>query len=376
MGRQWMDPLGGASCLRFKNIQAALAQAVKVIRMKNKVNALILGQGLAGTLLSFELLKRGQSLLVMDDGSHLAASRLAAGLISPITGQRTALMWRAGELLEAARAAYAGLEALLGQKFYFPLPIKRFYTDPEQRRRFRARALEEAHAPWLGPEFESGALGGIGIKGGGWLDCAALVAAWRRHLKGLGLLLEIKIDPAKIKFGPGARCEGIEAEKLVCCGGAAEPGGGFFDFLRFQPTKGELLTVEAPGAPEGQILHESHFAIPLGQGRFRIGATYDRLDLSPAPTPQGRALLEASAGRMLGGGLKVLAHEAGIRPNLLRHFPVLGRHPKNADLLIMNGLGSKGALWAPYCGRVMAEAMAGGAEIEKALNVGRFSPYF
>jgi glycine oxidase len=331
--------------------------------MPSQVNTLILGQGLAGTLLSFELSRRGKSLRVIDDGDPAAASRVAAGLISPVTGQRTALMWRAGELLEAASESYRALESLLGQKFFHPLPLLRLYQSEEQRRLFRARALEPAHAPWLGNEFE----GGIEIKGCAWLDAAGLVAAWRAHLKAEGLLLEAKIDWDGLNF---------ENQRTVACLGVRERAEGKFKNLKFQPTKGELLTVEAP-ADSSAIRYGAHFAIPLGGGRFRVGATYDRQDLSPEATPGARAALEASAKTILGGPLEVTAHQAGLRPNLLGHFPALGAHPEIPGLVVFNGMGSKGALWAPYCAKVLAGWMEGEGEIPKELDVGRFNltPY-
>src|SRR6267378_2131893 len=110
--------------------------------MAARLDYLIIGQGLAGTLCSFELLELGRTLRVMDAFQASSASRLAAGLMSPVSGQRTALIWRAPELLAQARQTYKRLEIRLGRTFYFPLPLLRIYTDEEQRRRFRVRALE------------------------------------------------------------------------------------------------------------------------------------------------------------------------------------------------------------------------------------------
>jgi glycine oxidase len=334
-----------------------------------KVNALILGQGLAGTLLSFELMKRGLSVGVIDDGNPTAASRLAAGLVSPITGKRTALMWRADTLLARAAASYSELEFLLKKGFYFPMRLFRHYTSDEQRRLFRARKEEPSHAPWLGGEFGKGE--GMEIKGAARLDAAGLCTAWRAHLRDRETLIEEKLIPRDVDFSADTvRWNDYEADFLVACTGAKEPVEGLFHFLKFQPTKGELLTV-ASGAPEDAIHYAAHFAIPLGGGQFKVGATYDRADLSPSPTAAGRAALETSLPALLGPS-QIVKHESGIRPNLLGHFPVLGAHPDLPRLSIMNGLGSKGALWAPYCAEVMAEWMADQKEIPAELNVKRF----
>ncbi len=50
---------------------------------------LIVGQGLAGSLLAWELMQRGAKVLIVDNGMP-NASQVAAGLINPITGMRFA----------------------------------------------------------------------------------------------------------------------------------------------------------------------------------------------------------------------------------------------------------------------------------------------
>ena len=67
---------------------------------------LIVGQGLAGTALAWELIWRGRDVLVVDAGEAVTSSKIAAGLVTPITGQRLALGWRVDEMLAAARPYY------------------------------------------------------------------------------------------------------------------------------------------------------------------------------------------------------------------------------------------------------------------------------
>src|SRR4051794_41445927 len=71
----------------------------------------IVGQGLAGTALAWALLRRGRRVLVIDRERGDSASRIAAGLITPVTGKRLAKSWRGGELFPAAGAVYRSIEA-------------------------------------------------------------------------------------------------------------------------------------------------------------------------------------------------------------------------------------------------------------------------
>lgn len=54
------------------------------------VDYLIIGQGICGTMLSWNLFREGKKVLVIDDGNEHTPSRAAAGIINPVTGRRYA----------------------------------------------------------------------------------------------------------------------------------------------------------------------------------------------------------------------------------------------------------------------------------------------
>ena len=56
-----------------------------------QVDFLIVGQGLAGSLLAKELLRRGRAVHVVDDRWKSSSSQVAAGLMTPLTGRRFTL---------------------------------------------------------------------------------------------------------------------------------------------------------------------------------------------------------------------------------------------------------------------------------------------
>ena len=75
-----------------------------------KVDYLIVGQGLAGSLLAWQLLERGQRVLVIDRDEPDTCSKVAAGIVSPITGSRIAPSWRINEFLPFAHQFYWKIE--------------------------------------------------------------------------------------------------------------------------------------------------------------------------------------------------------------------------------------------------------------------------
>ena len=67
-----------------------------------EVDYLLIGQGISGTWLSYYLRKEGKSFMVIDNDSPVASSRIAAGVINPVTGRRHVEVWMANEILPLA----------------------------------------------------------------------------------------------------------------------------------------------------------------------------------------------------------------------------------------------------------------------------------
>ena len=84
---------------------------------------LIVGHGLAGATLAYELRQRGHAVLVLDDPRPDSASNVAAGLMNPVTGQRFVLTWLAEELLPAAAVFYRKLKLNSGSLFSSKRPF-------------------------------------------------------------------------------------------------------------------------------------------------------------------------------------------------------------------------------------------------------------
>ncbi len=79
------------------------------------IDTLIVGQGLAGTLLAWELARAGQRVATIDTCTQGGASRAAGGLMNPLTGPRLAASPDLARRCEQARAHYEHLAAQLGQ---------------------------------------------------------------------------------------------------------------------------------------------------------------------------------------------------------------------------------------------------------------------
>ena len=131
------------------------------------VDVAIVGQGIAGTTLAWHLRWRGVRVLLIDRREAVTASRIAAGLVTPITGKRLATTWRLGELWPAAVAFYSRVEAETGRPVFHRRRMVRLFATDEERDVFaRKRDTEfrgrvEVPEPLVNPAWFTAPLGGF-----------------------------------------------------------------------------------------------------------------------------------------------------------------------------------------------------------------------
>ena len=69
-----------------------------------KWDIIIAGHGIAGAVLAATLRESGQRVLVVDPDEAVTSSKIAAGVVTPITGKRLALSWRVETFIWSAGA--------------------------------------------------------------------------------------------------------------------------------------------------------------------------------------------------------------------------------------------------------------------------------
>jgi len=105
---------------------------------------LIVGQGICGTFLSWYLQQAGRSFLMIDAIRPSSASRVAAGIINPVTGRRIVKTWMIDELMPFALEAYHRL----GQELYISAIAEKniidFFPSLQMKMAFENRYAEDA----------------------------------------------------------------------------------------------------------------------------------------------------------------------------------------------------------------------------------------
>ena len=68
---------------------------------------------------------------------------------------------------------------------------------------------------------------------------------------------------------------------------------------------------------------------------------------------------------------EVIDHAAAVRPIINESKALIGVHPADEHLAFFNGLGSKGALHAPFFAGSLAAHLADGAPLDEACDLRR-----
>lgn len=350
-----------------------------------RVDFLIVGQGLAGSLLAIELLRRDKKVAVISHRSAPCASLVAAGLYNPITGNRMAKTWKADVLFEGLEEYYRQLETLLGAGFLHPIGIYRPFTSVSEQNDWTANSAKPAYTPFIQSvkqkPHESGLLhdpfGGVGLKKAGYLDTGKFLLTVKKYLISLGCFIEELFYEDKLHTGEGTvRYGSVEAEGAVFCHGMGAVEGKFFSWLPFHALKGEILEIK-PEADFETVFNRGCFILPGPDGNYKVGSTYNWKEPDYQPTEEGKEELLGKLAAVFKPAVEVVGHKAGVRPATRDRRPFLGRHPEHSQLFIFNGLGTKGVSLGPWFAREMADHITVDKPLSPEVNIQRFfSLYF
>ncbi|MBD3670094.1 MAG: FAD-dependent oxidoreductase [Gammaproteobacteria bacterium] len=345
------------------------------------LDVLIVGQGLAGSLLASELIAQGQRIRVLDNRHRHASSMVAAGLINPVTGRRLVKSPYTEDWMAAAWSCYRQLESELGLALLFEKPMWRLFTSAKQREIWQQRQSQEEYAGFLStPDTEPASLyqapHGMGkVSHTAYVDTKVMLTALRDWLEQQDAYLEREVEYEAIHPRQGhVEVDGLKARQLVFCEGYRGMHNPWFGQLPLTPVKGEILTLSHDTDLPDLIANFGKWLLPIDTNLFKLGATYDWEHLDNVPTQAARQHLLDALAKVLSHPLSTTlqAHEAGVRPNSRDRLPLIGPHPDHRSLYIFNGFGSRGALMIPYYASQLAAHMRQGEALPSHCDIARF----
>jgi glycine/D-amino acid oxidase-like deaminating enzyme len=346
-----------------------------------EVDVLIVGQGLCGTLLSWALHKEGKTVTVIDNGAENTSSKVAAGIINPVTGRRYVTTWMIEELMDFAKTAYKEI----GNDLNTPLITKKgiidFFPSAQMRNAFVDRITEDdtylhtypdqnSFNPYFNYDFGCGE-----VRPAYTVNVQALLNLWRKKLTDLNALKEegfiaeeLKVERENISY------QNIKAKKIIFCDGVGSKGNPWFSLLPFSTNKGEALIIECEELPNEHVFKKGLMLAPLaGENTFWFGSNYQWEFEDDQPSEKFYKQATELLNHWLKKPYKILAHKAAVRPATLERRPFVGFHPLNPSVGILNGMGTKGASLAPFFAHQLAQNIVYNFPIAPEADVHRFS---
>lgn len=345
-----------------------------------KIDYLIVGQGIAGTILSYELRKAGCSVKVVENNKRKGSSKVAAGIFNPITGRKLVKTWFGDTLFPALHKFYPEFEQFLATKFFHSKDVYVPFDSQEKQNTWMVQAADPAYETYINGFSQDlygdtilAPFGGMCITKAGYVAIPDMLDAYRQNLLQNDLLLEQTFDYEGIQhFENGIEWRNIEAKKIIFCDGVESAfTNPFFKWLAFKPVKGELLTVEFERVNFKHIINRGCWILPQKDGICKVGATYDNQDLSEDITVSAREKLLEKLAMLCTSEYKVLEQQTGIRPATYDRRPFIGTHPLYKNLAIFNGLGAKGISLAPYFAKHFAKVLIDGETLMGLVDINR-----
>ncbi len=328
---------------------------------------LIVGHGLAGAVLAQTLIQAGIQVSIVEPDFPHHASKVAAGLINPLIGQKLNPPDKISECLRINQRFFEPFNNLLGKSLYEAIKLHRVFLDEKQvsawerggfpfdslileRQRLSSNYFENhnLYAPYGG-----------GLTRAFKLDVPSLLSCSKKILKDLGCW----------ESRPYRESDVDDFSKVIFCEGFRGKDNQWFESLPFTPAQGEVLKLPACCSIP---VSNGTWLLPEGVNFCRAGSTWKHQDLECGPTIKGKneiieklSFLNASPG-------KAIDHLSGVRSATKDRMPLIGSHPFNPKILIFNGFGSRGATTIPYFAEKMVNFLFEQSPLPSEVDIKRF----
>ncbi len=400
-----------AGRVRFKNAHPAFLP-----KPLNEV--VIIGSGLAGAMVAYELGKRGVRVTVIDESPVPggAASALYAGLFHP--------HWQATDspLFRLTRLGFRLLQPLMKAfpDCFIPCGVFDMAANEEEYAKWKEHyvsekplALPRGFAELVNRERASSLVRVQVRRGGWWFPRAGLVHAGKlakrllesvhaRVLTNQKVSLKRESDKWTICTPQGATFERSEHVVLASAMGIPDLLSLPREALGLSQLKGRisLLSVAPLGLSETVAMTGPGYLVKVGEHFTAVGATYEPehqvWDVQDAHAHNWSALLEL-VGEKCGEGIFPAGFYQGVRAVCLDRLPLVGQGftaetlrgchfagrpeleklPVEEGLWVCGAFGSRGLTWGLACAEHLVSLMLGEPSVleyslSQAVHPGRF----
>jgi len=343
-----------------------------------KVDAIIVGMGIAGVCFAEKLVQNKKSFYLIDN-KKTGSSKIAAGIFNPTVLKRYNMTWNGEQFHKNAIIFFKKIENKYKKKIIFNHDILKIFSSISDQNNWIVASKKPLLKDFLDSKIYTKKIKGIKTEFGygvvkkcGRISTLNMINGFKNKFKN-NLLYE-DFDFKKLSSHDNKIVyNNIVSENIVFCEGYGITNNPFFKNLPVTGSKGEFLIVKISNFSLNKIIKRSSiFIMPLENEHYWVGATYDNLDKKNKPTQLKKEWLIEKLESIITLPYKIIDHKASMRPTTIDRRPMIGFHPDYKNIYLLNGLGSRGILLAPTLSFWLYNYIYNGLPIPEEVDLNRF----
>lgn len=351
--------------------------------MKKSFDAAIIGGGINGSAIAFELAKMGRKVIILEknqvacEASSAAAGMLAAQAELEQDGPLFQLALQSQAMFQSLSSElfeYTGIDIEFVNKGMFKVAETEEIAHEIQKQVIFQKKWDPA-IQWLDsyeiremePSLSPSISGGMFLPNDGHVQPTKLSQAFAKAAVHFGAEIQENTEVLSFIYDQG-KVTGVNTTKgIIHCDQAVITAGAWaaelINDIHVYPVKGECFSVKA----DTPIINTTIFSdkrcylVPKRNGEIYIGATMVEHSFNKTVTPGGIAALIERATQLV-PKIKDAAWErvwCGIRPQTGDGNPYIGEHPERKGLFVAAGHFRNGILLSPITGKLVAGLLEG-----------------
>ncbi len=350
-----------------------------------KYDYIVVGFGIAGMAITFQLKREGKKVLVID-GTQAKASHVAAGMYNPVILKRFSLAWRGGELLKSAKIFYNDLAVFLQQQTTLDVPVYRKFHDVEEQNNWFSAIDKPALSPYLSPYLKTTTSSAIKapfkygeVMQTGRVLVKEIFEKFKQILSEDNAFVCEDIDYNTVEVGlEEVEINGHKASKVIFCEGHNMSKNPFFNYLPLGTNRGAYYVFKSSSLKLEVAVKSHYFLLPLGNDIYKFGATYqNHIQIRDGADPNyEKAILKTQLEQLIDCDYEIIDFVTGVRPTVKDRRPLVGEHPEYKNLIVFNGLGTRGVTQAPDASRRLSNYLEHGDSLHEEIDINRFADMF
>src|SRR3954469_23823478 len=352
--------------------------------MGHSPDIIVVGAGIVGCAVAYELASRGASVEMVDERPPgMGATQASAGVLAPyieashggpfldLTVRSLGLFDRFVERVRTdsgVAISYQRTGTLDAAFDAAELRALQATADSLTRLNVPASMLDAKATAAEEPALAERAVGALLIESHGFVDAVELTRALAVAARRKGAQL---IEGSRVRNISGRQGDivvetnrgSLTSNAVVLCAGSWSGGiavDGVHATVPVRPVRGQLLHLAWPGTPLRRVTWSRRcYLVPWEDGTLLVGATVEEAGFDERTTVAGvRGLLDAVSDVIPSShNAGFLGARVGLRPATADDLPVIGASAVVPNLMYATGHYRNGVLLAPLTAMLVADAM-------------------